>query len=203
MTHIFKKDGTMIPVTVVEAGPCYVTQIKTKDTDHYSAVQLGFDETPERKLRKPLRGHLKRTGKFLKNFAEFRMQASSSQVKKVGDEITVSLFEEGTLVQVTGVSKGKGYQGVVKRHGFAGSPATHGHKDQLRMPGSIGATDPQRVFKGRRMAGHMGNSRVTLKNLKIVKIDPEKAFLYLTGAVPGARGTLLKIQTIEKDGDQE
>lgn len=218
MTQIFADDGKVIPITVIKAGPCYVTQIKKNDEqDGYAAIQIGFDETAEKRLTKPERGHLKKAGKNLRVLREFKVKSEKLKVKftsqkskaekdnnraieqssngeyKIGDEIKVDIFETGDKVQVTGISKGKGFQGVVKRHGFHGSPATHGHKDQLRMPGSIGATDPQRVFPGKRMGGHMGFDQITVKNLKVVKVDAEKGELYLRGAVPGHRGTLLKI----------
>ncbi|MFH1713299.1 MAG: 50S ribosomal protein L3 [Candidatus Jacksonbacteria bacterium] len=208
MTQIFAGDGKVIPVTLIKAGPCYITQIKKNDEkDGYAAIQIGFEETTEKRLTKPERGHLKKVEKNLRVLREFKVSARggsafggksessnmAGEKLKIGDKITVDTFETGDIVQVTGISKGKGFQGVVKRHGFHGSPATHGHKDQLRMPGSIGATDPQRVFPGKRMAGHMGFDQVTIKNLKVVKVDAEKNELYLRGAVPGHRGTLLKI----------
>lgn len=198
MTQTFAGDGKAIPITLIQAGPCYITQIKKKDKkDGYAAIQIGFEEITEKRLTKPERGHLKKAGKLLRVLREFKVKNESSNAAgeklKVGDEIKVNIFEVGDKVQVTGISKGKGFQGVVKRHGFHGSPATHGHKDQLRMPGSIGATDPQRVFPGKKMGGHMGFDQITIKNLKVVKVDVEKGELYLRGAVPGHRGTLLKI----------
>lgn len=197
MTQIFKDDGTLIPVTVVAAGPCYVTQIKTKEKDAYPALQFGFDETSPKRLTKPEHNHLKPSRVFVKKLRECRYEENSaSSTPVVGDTITVALFKEGDVVCVTGTSKGKGYQGVVRRHGFHGSPASHGHKDQLRKSGSIGATNPQRTVKGRRMAGHMGSETVTIKNLRIIKIDPQENLLYVLGAIPGARGTLLKIHSV-------
>lgn len=197
MTQIFSKDGVAIPVTVIQAGPCYITHIKSTAKDLYSALQIGFSEIRANRIKKPQAGHLKEVGKNLRFLREFRLSKNSEKEYKIGDTISVETFTEGEKVSVTTKSKGKGFQGVVRRHGFAGSPATHGHKDQLRMPGSIGATDPQRVFKGKRMGGQMGNHQVTVKNLTIAKIEIEKGLLYLRGAVPGARGALLKIKTIQ------
>ncbi len=195
MSQLFDQDGDVVPVTIVECGPCKVTQIKTEDKDGYSAVQIGFGK--KKKLSKPLKGHLKGLGDF-RWIREFRIKNKENKDilnnLKRGDKITVDIFEEGDKVKVTGISKGKGFQGVVKRHSFHGSPASHGHKDQLRMPGSIGATEPARVFKGKKMPGHMGSERVTIKNLEIVKIDKDKNLLYLRGAVPGTRGSLVMIQ---------
>lgn len=197
MTQIFTDDGKRVSVTVVKAGPCSVTQLKTKEGDGYDAVQIGFEETKETRLTKPERGHLKKSGTYFRHTAEFRVLGKKSgTLVKVGDPITAATFQEGDAVSVTGTSKGKGFQGVVRRHGFSGAPATHGHKDQLRMPGSIGATNPQRVVKGRRMAGRMGGDTVTVKNMKVVKVDGEKGVLYVKGAVPGARGTMVKIKGI-------
>lgn len=187
MSQLFDEKGDVIPVTLVQAGPCTVIQIKKEDKDGYLAVQIGFDK--KKKLSKALKGHLKGLEDF-RFIKEFR---TDDQVKR-GDNITVDIFNVGDKVKVTANSKGKGFQGVVKRHGFHGSPATHGHKDQLRMPGSIGASEPARVFEGMRMPGHMGAERVTVKNLAIAKIDSEKNILYIKGAVPGARGSLVMIQ---------
>lgn len=188
MTQIFKDNGDVVPVTVVEAGPCQITQVKNIATDGYLAVQLGFGR--KNKLFKALLGHLKLLPKF-RYLREFRLR--QEQPVTVGQTIMVSAFNEGEIVRLTGVSKGKGFQGVVKRHHFSGSLATHGHKDQLRMPGSIGSTGPQRVFKGVRMAGRMGNDTMTY-NLEIVKIDAANNLLYIKGAVPGARNGLILMQ---------
>lgn len=197
MTQIFTEDGKRVSTTTVLTGPCYVTQIKTKDTDGYDAVQIGFEETKKARLTKPERGHLKKIGKYLRRTAEFRINPKKAGEKlTVGEPLTAAIFQEGDRVNVQSVSKGKGFQGVVRRHGFSGAPATHGHKDQLRMPGSIGATNPQRVVKGRRMAGRMGGDTVTVKNMKVVKVDGEKGMIYLKGAVPGARGAIVKIKGI-------
>jgi large subunit ribosomal protein L3 len=188
MTQRFKEDGRVVPVTVVASGPCSVTQIKSSEKDGYRAVQIGYDK--KKKINKPLKGHLKGLDNF-RYVKEFRIEESVEL--KHGDKITVGVFQPGDIVSVVGTSKGKGFQGVVKRHGFKGGPGSHGDKDQHRAPGSIGATDAARVFKGMRMAGHMGDSRATVTNLEIVEIDPEKNLLFIKGAVPGARGSLLLI----------
>lgn len=188
MTQIWAEDGRAVPVTVISAGPCTVAQVKNAEKDGYSAVQMGFGK--KKKLNKPLAGHLKDLAQF-QWLREFGVD-SKSELKR-GDVIDVSVFVPGDKVKVTGTSKGRGFQGVVKRHGFHGSPATHGHKDQLRMPGSIGATDPQRVFKGMRMGGHMGMDRITVPNLEIVAVNKENNQLMIKGAVPGARGSLVMV----------
>jgi len=191
MTQIWS-DGKVIPVTLVQAGPVTVTQIRTKEKDGYEAIQVGFDPT-KKKLNKPMKGHLKNLGNF-RYLREFKFPISNFQLPiKVGDILDVSQFKEGDKVKVSGLSKGRGFQGVVKRHGFGGGPKTHGQKDRLRAPGSIGATAPQRVMPNRKMAGHMGQERVTIKNLEIVGIDKENNILMIKGAVPGMRGTLLEI----------
>lgn len=190
MSQIFDKEGRVIPVTLVEVLPCQITQVKTEEKDGYQAVQVGFGEIKEKKVKKPQKGHIKKAG--LKNnfsgFIEFKGVAL-----KVGDEINVSVFEEGDKVKVAGVSKGKGFQGVVKRHGFSGMPASHGTKHCLRAPGSIGSAWPQRVFKGKKMAGRMGFERVTVRGLQIAQVDETDNLLAIKGAVPGTKGTLLEI----------
>ena len=187
MTQIFRGSGEAEAVTAVEAGPCSVVQIKTVAKEGYNAVQLGFGEA--KRLKSPQRGHLRGLGQF-KHLREFR-------VDDIGDiqvKVDVSMFSEGDLVDVTGMSKGKGFAGVVKRHGFAGGPKTHGQSDRHRHPGSIGATtSPGRVLKGTRMAGHMGNRRVTVRKLEVLKADPERNLLLIKGAVPGAKNGLLLI----------
>ena len=191
MSQIFKADGNVIPVTAVLATPNVITQVKAAEgKDGYNAVQVGFGA--EKKLKKSLAGHLKGLAP-VKTIKEFRVDAADAAALKRGDEITVEVFAEGDSVKVSGVSKGKGFQGVVKRHGFHGSPKTHGHKDQLRMPGSIGAGGVQRVFKGRRMAGHMGDENVTVAGLNVVAIDAEKNIIYIKGAIPGARNSVVTI----------
>lgn len=191
MTQEFKEDGSVVPVTLVHAEPCVVTQVKSEETDGYQAVQVGCEES--KKLNKPEAGHLKEVGPFA-TLREFRMD--KTELKR-GDKIDVNTFTPGDRVDVIGVSKGRGFAGVVKRHGFHGSPASHGHKDQLRMPGSIGSRRQGPPAKGKRMGGHMGTDRVTVKNLEIVSIDPSKNILAIKGAIPGARGGLILIQTRE------
>lgn len=193
MSQIFDEDGKVSPVTLIEAGPCLVVQKKNQDKDGYFAVQIGFG--PKKKVNKPLGGHLKglENCRYLR---EFRLDdASEAEKEKIkrGDKIDVSLFQEGDLVRVSGISKGKGFQGVMKRHGFHGAPATHGTKHAKRSPGAIGSGHPQRVWKGKKMAGRMGSDQVTLKRVAVVKVDKDKNLLYLKGGLPGRRGTLLKI----------
>lgn len=191
MTQVWKGER-VYPVTVVEAGPAYVTQIKSRETDGYAAVQIGFDPT-KKKMTKALRGHFAKSRGERANFRYAREFHMADAVPAVGEELNASLFREGDCVTVSGKSIGRGFQGVVKRHGFAGGPKTHGQKDRHRAPGSIGATAPQRVVPGLRMAGRMGGRRVTVKNLEVLSVDPDKNLLFLKGAVPGKRGTLLEI----------
>ena len=193
MTQLFDKEGQAVPVTFVQAGPCFVTQKKTKEKDGYESWQIGFGEVKLKKLTKPEQGHLK--GKALKHLREFSVAPESEM--EVGSEIKADIFKEGDSVKVIGTSKGKGFAGVVKRHHFGGGPASHGQKHGLRAPGSIGATFPERVPKGRRMGGRLGNERVTVEGLKIFKIDAENNILAITGAVPGIRGALLEIVSEE------
>lgn len=190
MSQIFSKEGRVIPVTLIEVLPCKVVQVKTEEKDDYKAVQVGFGEVKEKKLKKPQKGHIKKAG-LKKNFSGF-MEFKDIDLK-VGDEINISVFEEGDKVKVSGISKGKGFQGVVKRHGFSGMPASHGTKHGLRAPGSIGSAWPQKVFKGKKMAGRMGFERVTVRGLQIAQVDKENGLLAIKGAVPGAKGTLLEI----------
>ena len=198
MSQIFEKDGTVRPVTIVQAGPARVTQIKTKDKDGYDAVQIGFGVKKSKNISKPIRGHLKKTGdesvRWLREFRIGEGTVNSEQPTGLGDIIDVSIFQEGDKIAVSGVTKGKGFQGVVKRHGFKGGPRTHGQKHSEREPGSIGATWPQRVIKGMRMAGRMGGNRITVKNLEVVKVDKERNLLAISGAIPGARGSLIEIK---------
>lgn len=194
MTSVFSAEGKNIPCTVIEAGPCVVTQIKTIETDGYQAVQLGFADKKEKHTTKPLSGHFKKAGTApKKKLVEF---SGYEEEYNLGDEINVELFDEGRFVDVTGLSKGKGFQGVVKRHGFRGvGDATHGQHNRLRAPGSIGAcSTPSRVFKGLRMAGRMGGDTVTVQNLEILKVIPENNLLLVKGSVPGARGSYLIIE---------
>ena len=189
MTQIFRDNGEAEAVTAIEAGPCAIIQVKTAAKEGYNAVQLGFGET--KRLKSPQRGHLKELGQF-RYLREFRVD--DAEAVKVGDRVDVSLFEEGDLVDISGVSKGKGFAGVVKRHGFAGGPKTHGQSDRHRHAGSIGATSsPGRVLKGMRMAGHMGNERVAVLHLEVFKADPDRNLLLVKGAVPGSRNGLLLI----------
>ncbi|HOK17492.1 MAG TPA: 50S ribosomal protein L3 [Candidatus Paceibacterota bacterium] len=190
MTQIFSEEGKIIPATIIKAGPVKVTQVKTKEKDGYEAVQVGFGT--KKKISQPLKGHLKDLGNF-RWLKEFKIDGQSSEFK-VGDEIKVDVFQQGDKVKIVGISKGKGFQGVVKRHGFHGSDASHGTKDRLRAPGSIGATHPQHVPKGRKMAGHTGLKRITLKNVEVVKVDKENNLIYLKGAIPGNRGSLVLIE---------
>jgi len=194
MTSLFDENGKNIPCTVIEAGPCVVTQVKTEDTDGYSAIQLGFEEKKEKNTSAPLKGHFKKAGttpkRHLKEFEGF-------EDKNVGDVNTIEdVLEEGTFVFVSGTSKGKGFQGVVKRHGFAGvGGQTHGQHNRGRAPGSLGAAStPSRVFKGMRMAGQTGGNKVLVENLKVMKLFPEKNLVVVKGAVPGAKGSLVIIE---------
>ena len=190
MTQVFLPNGVVVPVTKVQAGPCQIAEVRTDKKNGVKAVQIGFDETKETRLAQPQVGHLKDLDK-VRNLRDFKIE-NSAEVKR-GDTITVETFVVGDKVLVVGESKGKGFAGVVKRHHFRGGPASHGHKDNLRMPGSIGAGGVQRVFKGMRMGGRMGGDRVTIKNLEIVQINPETNELYIKGAVPGGRNALLLI----------
>lgn len=195
MTQVFRDNGKAEAVTAVIAGPCTVIQVKTEAKEGYNAAQLGFGEA--KKLKSPQRGHLKELGNF-RYLREFRL-ADTKDVK-VGDKIDVSLFKPGDLVDISGVSKGKGFAGVVKRYGFAGGPKTHGQSDRHRAPGSIGAgTSPGRVFKGTRMPGRMGNTRVTVRKLEIIQADATRNLLLVKGAVPGARNGLLLIGKSEPE----
>ena len=189
MTQLFRDDGEVV-VTAIEAGPCFVTQVKTEARDGYNAVQIGFGEAKQ--LNSPEKGHLKDLGQF-KYLREFSVDDVSSV--KVGQKVDVDMFKPGDLLDVTGISKGKGFAGVVKRYHFAGGPKTHGQSDRHRAPGSIGATtSPGRVLKGTRMAGHMGDRRVTARNLKLLEVDSARHLLLVRGAVPGARKGLLLIK---------
>ncbi len=190
MTQVFREDGRVEPVTVIQAGPCVITQVKTKGSDGYEAAQVGYGQV--KKLSKPLRGHLGRTGLF-RHLREFPVDTPEGL--EVGQQVKVDLFQKGEKVDVIGTSKGRGFQGVMKRHGFHGGPRTHGQSDRSRAPGSIGAgTTPGRVLKGKKMAGHMGNVRITVKNLEVMEADPEKDILLLKGGVPGAPNGLLMIR---------
>ena len=198
MTQIFDESGKVIPVTVVEAGPCVVTQKKTVETDGYVAVQLGFGDVAEKKLSKPEAGHLKKAGvapkKYLK---EFKLDGAADM--NVGDEVKADTFAAGDKIDVTGISKGHGYQGVVKRHGAGRTPMTHGGGPVHRHAGSMGSTtDPSRIFKGKIGAGQMGGDQITIQNLDIVKVDPELNLIAVRGAVPGCKGGLVLIKSTVK-----
>jgi large subunit ribosomal protein L3 len=194
MTSIYDANGKNIPCTVIEAGPCVVTQVKTSETDGYNALQLGFGDQKEHRMNKPQMGHFKKSGSSpKKKIVEFRgFEAEYA----LGSSISVDIFEEGEYVDVSGTSKGKGFQGVVKRHNFRGvGDATHGQHNRLRAPGSIGAASyPARVFKGMRMAGQMGNEKVKVTNLQVMKIFPEKNILVVKGAVPGAKNSYVIVE---------
>lgn len=192
MTSVFSAEGKNIPCTVLEAGPCVVTQVKTEETDGYNSVQIAYGEKKEKNTSAAMMGHFKKAKTTPKRKL---VEVQGLEDRKVGDQVTVEIFEEGQWVDVTGVSKGKGFQGVVKRHGFAGvGDATHGQHNRLRAPGAIGAgSDPSRVFKGTRMAGQTGNAKVTVQNLKVVKVYPEKNLIVIKGSVPGANGSMVLI----------
>lgn len=198
MTQIFNEEGQLIPVTVIEAGPCYVVQKKTVENDGYNALQLGFMEKKESRVNKPLLGHFKKAQvKPLRYLREIRVDNIDDY--QVGQEIRADIFSPGELVDVTGTSKGKGFAGGIKRHGFQRGPMAHGSKYH-RRPGSLGAKGPARVFKGRKLPGRMGGDRVTIQNLQVVKVDPENNLLVVKGAVPGPRGGLLIIKNAVKAG---
>jgi large subunit ribosomal protein L3 len=193
MTRIFDDSGAQVPVTVIEAGPCPVTQIKTEDTDGYRAVQLGFGARKEKHATRAEVGHVARAGleqapRLIREFG-FKPDAQP----ELGDELTVAQFEAGDRVKVTGTSKGRGFQGVVKRHGFAGRPGGHGHP-MSRTPGSMGpGTDPSRVIKGKKLPGRMGGARTTIRNMQVVKVDGERNLLFVKGGIPGARDSYVLI----------
>jgi large subunit ribosomal protein L3 len=194
MTSIFNDSGKNVPCTVIEAGPCVVTQVRTEEIDGYSALQLGFDDKAEKNAIKAEKGHFKKAGSTVKRkVIEFQ---GYDKEYKIGDSIGVDHFEEGEYVDVSAISKGKGFQGVVKRHGFAGvGQATHGQHNRLRAPGSIGAASyPARVFKGMKMAGRMGGNKIKVMNLRVLKIVPEKNLILLKGCVPGHKNSYLTIE---------
>ncbi|MCH8533485.1 MAG: 50S ribosomal protein L3 [Flavobacteriaceae bacterium] len=193
MTSIFDENGKNIPCTVIEAGPCIVTQVRTTEVDGYEALQLGFDDKSDKNASLAAQGHFKKAGTSVKRkVAEFQ---GFEEEHKLGDSVTVDLFKEGEFVDVAGTSKGKGFQGVVKRHGFSGSERTHGQQSMLRAPGSVGAaSDPSRVFKGMRMAGQTGNARVKVQNLRVLKVVPEKNLLVVKGCVPGHTNAYVTIE---------
>ncbi|MCK5044862.1 50S ribosomal protein L3 [Candidatus Parcubacteria bacterium] len=186
MSQVYNDEKEVIPVTLVEVGPCQITQIKTEDKDKYQAIQIGYEKiTKENKIKKTMKG------KEFKHLKEYREENTEA---KVGDEIDISIFEEGDTVKISGMSKGKGFQGGVKRHGFHGRNASHGVKHEQRTLGSVGSAYPQRVIKGRKMPGRMGYDRVTVKSIKIIKIDKDNNIMAVKGPIPGKRGTLLEIK---------
>jgi len=192
--QIFDRYGTVVPVTVIEAGPCTVLQVKTKESDGYEAVQLGFGV--RKRVNQPMKGHFKGLGSF-RHLREFRVEDIGQW--QVGQRVGAEIFEPGDLVDVSGISKGRGFAGVVKRHGFHGGPKTHGQSDRHRAAGSIGASaDPGRVLKGMKMAGHMGAEKVTVRNLEVVDSDPARGVIMVKGAVPGAKNGLLRIRVARK-----
>jgi len=195
MTQFFSEDGQRVPLTVIEAGPCPVTQVKTVATDGYDAVQLGFGAAKPKNLTSPQRGHLKKAGAPpLRHLREFSLEDLGDAALAVGDVVTVEAFEPGQMVRVTGTSKGKGYAGTIKRHNFSRGPVTHGSHN-VRQPGSIGAAAyPARVFKGMRMSGRMGGKQVTQEGLRVVDRDPERNLLLIRGAVPGAVGGIVIVR---------
>jgi large subunit ribosomal protein L3 len=194
MTQIFAEDGTQLGVTVVAAGPCVVTQVRTQDTDGYDAVQLGFEDVADTRVAKPQRGAFTKSGVAPKRFLrEERLGAAADRT--VGDSVTVAAFSEGEIVDVIGTTKGRGFAGTIKRHNFNRGPKTHGCMN-YRQPGSIGASAyPSRVFKGKRMSGHYGNKRHTTKNLEIVRVDGDRNLLFIRGAIPGPSGGFVQVQT--------
>ena len=196
MTQIFTEHGEVIPVTVVEAGPVVVTQIKTTENDWFTAIQVGFQDAKEKSLNKPQKGHLAAANTLKKHLKEFRVD--SVEEYTVGQEIKADLFAAGELIDVTGISKGKGFQGPIKRHGQSRGPETHGSRYH-RRPGSMGACSyPGRVFKNKKLAGHMGSVKVTVQNLEVVRVDADKNFILVKGAIPGAKGSVVTIKEAVK-----
>ncbi|NJM05151.1 50S ribosomal protein L3 [Candidatus Gracilibacteria bacterium] len=197
MMQVFNPKGEVIPVTVLSVGPCVVTMVRTKERDGYEAVQIGYEEVPERKITRPRLGHLKASGKVVRYIREF--SADNPSEHQPGEVLNVELFQPGQKVDIAGTSKGRGFAGVVKRHGFRGGPKTHGQSDRHRAPGSIGAgTTPGRVWKGQKMAGRMGGKRVTVQNLEVVDVVADKNLLLVRGSVPGARNGLIYVRRAVK-----
>ena len=197
MTQVFSPAGETIPVTVLEVGPCVVTQIRTRDRDGYEAVQIGFGDIKPKHLTKPQQGHLKGANRLVRHLREFFADAVTEY--SVGQVLNADVFTVGQIIDVTGTTKGRGFQGVVKRHGFRGGPRTHGQSDRLRAPGSIGpGTTPGHVLKGTRMAGRMGHRRVTIQNLQVVEVLPEQHLLLVRGSVPGAKNGLIMVRRAVK-----
>lgn len=200
MSQIFKEDGKVIPVTAIEAGPVFITQLRTKDKDGYEAVQVGFGVKKEKNIKKPQLGHLKKAKiqntRYSREFIIDKGLKLNDKELKLGEAIDVSIFQKGDKVKVSGISKAKGFQGVMKRHGFHGAPASHGHKHVARSPGSIGRRFPQHTVKGMRMAGRMGGERVTVRGLEVIDVNKEKNLMFVKGAVPGRKGILLEIVSL-------
>jgi large subunit ribosomal protein L3 len=193
MTRVFTEEGVAVPVTVVEAGPCPVVQVKTPESDGYDAIQLGFGSRKPKRAKKARLGHVAKAGLETAPAILREFPPDSGEVYQLGQELTVELFETGDSVKVTGTTKGRGFQGGVKRHGFSGRPATHGHP-MSRTPGSMGpGTDPSRVIKGKKLPGQMGNVRKTIRNIEVVKVDPERNLLFLKGGLPGSRNSYVLI----------
>jgi large subunit ribosomal protein L3 len=193
MTHVFDEDGTQIGVTVVAAGPCAVTQVRTMEKDGYDAVQLGFGDTREKRVKRPQRGHFQKAGVAPKRFLREERLKAAAEIK-VGDSVTVAAFTAGDLVDVIGTTKGRGFAGTIKRHGFQRGPKTHGSMN-YRQPGSIGTKRIGKLFPGKRMSGHYGDARHTTKNLEVVRVDADRNLLFLRGAVPGPNGGFVQVQT--------
>jgi large subunit ribosomal protein L3 len=200
MIQLFDEKGEVVPATIIEAGPCYVAQIKTEENDGYRAIQLGFEEAKPKRLTKGQKGHLEHNGlPLLRHLREIRVKDDESY--EVGQKITVDIFDAGERVDVVGKTKGRGFAGTIKRHGFHRQPKTHGQSDRERAPGSIGATTGTgRVFKGKRMPGRMGNARVTSENLLVALVDPERNLLAVRGSVPGPKGGLVLVKPARKQG---
>lgn len=196
MTQVFDDRGTVVPVTVIQAGPCYITQIHNRERDGYVSVQLGYGESKPTRLTRGQLGHLQKSDlPALRHLREFRMSENADLAVEEGQEIKVDVFEPGELVDVIGTSKGRGHAGTIKRHGFSRGPKTHGQSDRMRSPGSIGmCATPGRTLKGKKMAGRMGNDRVTVQNLPLVVVDAEKNLLAVKGSVPGAKGSIVMIR---------
>ena len=196
MTQIFTEAGEVVPVTVVEAGPVVVTQVKTIENDGYNAVQVGFVDAKEKSLNKPQKGHLAAANTLKKHLKEFRVESVDAYT--VGQEIKADVFAAGEMIDVTGISKGKGFQGPIKRHGQSRGPETHGSRYH-RRPGSMGACSyPGRVFKNKKLAGHMGSVKVTVQNLEVVRVDADKNFILVKGAIPGAKGSVVTLKEAVK-----
>ena len=200
MTQVFDPNGAVVPVTVIQAGPCYVTQVRNTKRDGYVSVQLGYGETKPKRLSKGQLGHLQKADlPALRHLREFRLADGADVAVEEGQEITVDVFNPGDMVDVIGTSKGRGFAGTIKRHGFARGPKTHGQSDRMRSPGSIGmCATPGRTLKGKKMSGRMGNDRVTVQNLALVVVDADNDLLAVKGSVPGARGSIVMIKPARK-----